>query len=89
MIDADYRGQVKVLLFNHSDVDFEGPYNPSLPDAIGISFPLDLFSLSLLSHTCGTIAAKLQLLLPRLENRRGGEERMGGEVYTRESRPEG
>lgn len=22
MIDADYRGQVKVLLFNHSDVDF-------------------------------------------------------------------
>lgn len=23
VIDADYRGQVKVLLFNHSDVDFE------------------------------------------------------------------
>lgn len=22
VIDADYRGQVKVLLFNHSDVDF-------------------------------------------------------------------
>lgn len=24
VIDADYRGPVKVLLFNHSDVDFEG-----------------------------------------------------------------
>lgn len=24
VIDADYRGQVKVLLFNHSDNDFEG-----------------------------------------------------------------
>ena len=24
VIDADYRGQVKVLLFNHSDADFEG-----------------------------------------------------------------
>lgn len=23
MIDSDYRGQVKVLLFNHSEVDFE------------------------------------------------------------------
>lgn len=23
VIDADYRGEVKVLLFNHSDVDFE------------------------------------------------------------------
>lgn len=23
MIDADYRGQVKILLFNHSDKDFE------------------------------------------------------------------
>lgn len=23
MIDADYRGQVKVLLFNHGDKDFE------------------------------------------------------------------
>lgn len=23
MIDADYRGQVKILLFNHSDVDFQ------------------------------------------------------------------
>ena len=23
MIDADYRGEVKVLLFNHSEVDFE------------------------------------------------------------------
>lgn len=23
VIDADYRGQVKVLLFNHSEVDFE------------------------------------------------------------------
>lgn len=23
MIDADYRGQVKVLLFNHADTDFE------------------------------------------------------------------
>jgi dUTP pyrophosphatase len=23
VIDADYRGQVKVLLFNHSDKDFE------------------------------------------------------------------
>lgn len=27
VIDADYRGQVKVLLFNHSDVDFEGEYS--------------------------------------------------------------
>ena len=24
VIDADYRGQLKVLLFNHSDNDFEG-----------------------------------------------------------------
>lgn len=24
VIDADYRGQVKVLLFNHSEADFEG-----------------------------------------------------------------
>ena len=24
VIDADYRGEVKVLLFNHSEVDFEG-----------------------------------------------------------------
>lgn len=23
VIDSDYRGEVKVLLFNHSDVDFE------------------------------------------------------------------
>lgn len=23
VIDADYRGQVKILLFNHADVDFE------------------------------------------------------------------
>lgn len=23
MIDADYRGQVKILLFNHSDTDFQ------------------------------------------------------------------
>ena len=24
VIDADYRGEVKVLLFNHSEQDFEG-----------------------------------------------------------------
>ena len=24
VIDADYRGEVKVLLFNHSEKDFEG-----------------------------------------------------------------
>lgn len=24
VIDADYRGQVKVLLFNHAEKDFEG-----------------------------------------------------------------
>lgn len=24
VIDEDYRGPVKVLLFNHSDVDFQG-----------------------------------------------------------------
>lgn len=24
VIDADYRGEVKVLLFNHSDADFPG-----------------------------------------------------------------
>ena len=24
VIDADYRGELKVLLFNHSDVDFPG-----------------------------------------------------------------
>lgn len=30
VIDADYRGQVKVLLFNHSEADFEGTY-PSFP----------------------------------------------------------
>lgn len=30
VIDADYRGEVKVLLFNHSDVDFPGTWcNPS------------------------------------------------------------
>ena len=28
VIDADYRGEVKVLLFNFSDVDFEGMYKP-------------------------------------------------------------
>lgn len=26
VIDADYRGEVKVLLFNHSDVDFPGMF---------------------------------------------------------------
>ena len=26
VIDADYRGQVKVLLFNHSDDDFKGSF---------------------------------------------------------------
>lgn len=26
VIDADYRGEVKVLLFNHSDVDFPGTW---------------------------------------------------------------
>lgn len=26
VIDADYRGEVKVLLFNHSDVDFPGKF---------------------------------------------------------------
>lgn len=26
VIDADYRGQVKVLLFNHAEVDFEGRF---------------------------------------------------------------
>jgi len=29
VIDADYRGQVKVLLFNHSEADFEGVIPPS------------------------------------------------------------
>jgi hypothetical protein len=24
VVDADYRGEVRVLLFNHSEVDFEG-----------------------------------------------------------------
>ena len=27
MIDADYRGQVKVLLFNHGEKDFEGTFD--------------------------------------------------------------
>jgi hypothetical protein len=27
VIDADYRGEVKVLLFNHSEVDFEGEFS--------------------------------------------------------------
>ena len=27
VIDADYRGQVKVLLFNHGEVDFEGRFS--------------------------------------------------------------
>lgn len=27
VIDADYRGQVKVLLFNHSHSDFEGEFH--------------------------------------------------------------
>ncbi|KAL8655982.1 MAG: hypothetical protein Q9210_000550 [Variospora velana] len=27
VIDADYRGQVKVLLFNHADTDFDGKTN--------------------------------------------------------------
>ena len=32
VIDADYRGEVKVLLFNHADVDFEGTLdNPMRP----------------------------------------------------------
>lgn len=31
VIDADYRGQVKILLFNHSDVDFEGWFSPFSP----------------------------------------------------------
>jgi len=26
VVDADYRGPVKVLLFNHSEVDFEGAF---------------------------------------------------------------
>jgi len=30
VIDADYRGQVKVLLFNHSEADFEGVFPPPL-----------------------------------------------------------
>lgn len=30
VIDADYRGEVKVLLFNHSDVDFPGMYGEDL-----------------------------------------------------------
>ena len=29
VIDADYRGEVKVLLFNFSDVDFTGTCRPS------------------------------------------------------------
>ena len=27
VIDADYRGEVKILLFNHADTDFEGTMN--------------------------------------------------------------
>lgn len=27
VIDADYRGEVKILLFNHADMDFEGTLN--------------------------------------------------------------
>ena len=34
MIDADYRGEVKVLLFNFSDVDFEGLSFPFAPPTI-------------------------------------------------------
>lgn len=29
VIDADYRGIVYVLLFNHSDQDFKGMYTPA------------------------------------------------------------
>lgn len=39
VIDADYRGEVKVLLFNFSDVDFEGT---------SIFFPLNSLSRMLL-----------------------------------------
>lgn len=33
VIDADYRGEVKVLLFNHADIDFRGnlPYLRRVP----------------------------------------------------------
>lgn len=31
VIDADYRGMVKVLLFNFSSVDFEGKFSFSFP----------------------------------------------------------
>ena len=31
VIDADYRGEVKVLLFNHADADFEGTLDNHKP----------------------------------------------------------
>lgn len=37
VIDADYRGQVKILLFNHSDVDFEGLFRLLLLLLISLS----------------------------------------------------
>ena len=39
VIDADYRGEVRVLLFNHSDTDFSGHHQnfcPNTEDLLGI-----------------------------------------------------
>lgn len=40
VIDADYRGEVKVLLFNHSDIDFPGMYGQS--SVLSVANTLDL-----------------------------------------------
>ena len=38
VIDADYRGEVKVLLFNFSDVDFTGTCRTRGPPSIAVQF---------------------------------------------------
>ena len=44
VIDADYRGELKVLLFNFSDVDFESAFLS--PPPLSISFCLFLLLMS-------------------------------------------
>lgn len=54
VIDADYRGQVKVLLFNHSEVDFEGP-SPPKNILLSHSAPLSFPRLSSFKYLCAFI----------------------------------
>ena len=51
VIDADYRGQVKVLLFNHSDTDFKGRPNYTIEPHCRMSLPISLPGLDLLPNS--------------------------------------